>query len=170
MAATGLALFTPYLATAGIGWLYYRRLRRYFGRQPWQPRRTVARMLVLVLATAGLTYLAAVLPPVRLGMALGVVAGAALGAFALHHTRIELRDGARFYTPNPWIGAGLSVLLIGRLAWRWASGAFSGGSAQSLQNASPLTLAIAAALIGYSLVHTGGLLLRMHALAPPPHS
>ncbi|WP_230812851.1 MULTISPECIES: hypothetical protein [Xanthomonas translucens group] len=24
MAATGIALLTPYLATAGIGWLYYR--------------------------------------------------------------------------------------------------------------------------------------------------
>jgi len=170
MAASGIALFTPYLATAGIGWLYYRRIRRYFGRQPWQPRRTVARLVLLALATAALAYLAAVLPPVRIGMALGVVGGAALGLFALHHTRIELLDGKRCYTPNPWIGAGLSVLLIGRLAWRWASGAFSGGSAQTLQHASPLTLAIAAALIGYSLVHSGGLLLRMRALAQPPRS
>jgi len=109
-----------------------------------------------------------VLPPVRLGMALGVLAGAALGAFALQHTHIEAPDGQRYYTPNPWIGAGLSVLLIGRLAWRWASGAFSEGSAQSMQNASPLTLAIAVALVTYSLVHTGGLLLRMRALATPP--
>lgn len=168
MAATGIALLTPYLATAGIGWLYYRRIRRYFGRQPWQPRRTVARLLLLSLAAAGLTYLATVVPQVRLGMVLGVLAGAALGAFALHHTRIDVVEGRRYYTPNPWIGAGLSVLLIGRLAWRWASGAFSGGSEQSLQNASPLTLAIAAALIAYSLVHTGGLLLRMRALAPAP--
>jgi hypothetical protein len=170
MAATGIALLTPYLATAGLGWLYYRRIRRYFGRQPWQPRRTVARMVLLSLAAAGLTYLATVVPPVRLGMALGVLAGAALGAFALHHTRIDVIEGRRYYTPNPWIGAGLSVLLIGRLAWRWASGAFSGGSAQTLQNASPLTLAIAAVLIAYSLVHTGGLLLRMRALAPPQAS
>ena len=166
MAATGIALLTPYLATAGIGWLYYRRIRRYFGRQPWQPRRTVARLLLLSLAAAGLTYLATVVPQVRLGMVLGVLAGAALGAFALHHTRIDVVEGRRYYIPNPWIGAGLSVLLIGRLAWRWASGAFSGGSAQSLQNASPLTLAIASVLIAYSLVHTGGLLLRMRALAP----
>ncbi|WP_369936045.1 hypothetical protein [Xanthomonas tesorieronis] len=168
MASTGIALLTPYLATAGIGWLYYRRIRRYFGRQPWQPRRTVARLLLLSLAAAGLTYLAMVVPQVRLGMVMGVLAGAALGAFALHHTRIDVVEGRRHYTPNPWIGAGLSVLLLGRLAWRWASGAFSGGGAQSLQNASPLTLAIAAALIAYSLVHTGGLLLRMRALAPAP--
>ncbi|WIH05434.1 hypothetical protein KHF85_02685 [Xanthomonas translucens pv. graminis] len=172
MAATGIALGTPYLATAGIGWLYYRRIRRYFGRQPWQPRRTLARLLALALAAAGLSYLAAVLPPVRLGMGVGMLAGAALGAVALQHTDIEWRDGTRYYTPNPWIGAGLSVLLIGRLAWRWASAAFSGGSAQSLHDASPLTLAIAAALVVYSLLHSGGLLLRMRALpqAPTPMS
>ena len=35
-----------------------------------------------------------------------------------------------------------------------------------MKNASPLTLAIAAALVAYSLVHSGGLLLRMRALAP----
>ncbi|OAX54033.1 hypothetical protein [Xanthomonas graminis] len=171
MAATGIALRTPYLATAGIGWLYYRRIRRYFGRQPWQLRRTLARLLVLVLAlaAAGLSYLAAVLPPVRLGMVLGMLAGAALGAVALQHTDIEWRDGTRYYyTPNPWIGAGLSVLLIVRLAWRWVSGAFSGGSAQSLHDASPPTLAIAAALVVYSLLHSGGLLLRMRALSPGP--
>lgn len=170
MAATGIALLTPYLATAGIGWLYYRRIRRYFGRQPWQPRRTVARLAILALATVALTYLAALLPAIRPGMVLGALAGAALGAFALRHTHVEASDGQRFYTPNPWIGAGLSVLLLGRLAWRWASGAFSGGSAQSMQNASPLTLGIAAALIAYSLVHTGGLLLRMRALAQSPLS
>lgn len=169
MATTGIALLAPYLATAGIGGLYYRRIRRYFGPQPWQPRRPLA-LLLLVLAAAGLSYLAAVLPPVRLGMGLEMLAGAALGVLALQHTDIELRHGKRYYTPNPWIGAGLGVLLIGRLAWVWASGAFSGGSAQSLHNASPLTLAIAAVLIAYSLVHTGGLLLRMRALAPPQAS
>ncbi|WP_235426727.1 hypothetical protein [Xanthomonas cerealis] len=95
-----------------------------------------------------MSYLAAVLPPVRLGMALGMAAGAALGSVALQHTDIELRDGKRYYTPNPWIGAGLSVLLIWRLAWRWASGAFSSGSTQSL--------------------HSGRLVLRMRALLPAP--
>ncbi|ELQ17247.1 hypothetical protein A989_00375 [Xanthomonas translucens DAR61454] len=116
MATTGIALLAPYLATAGIGGLYYRRIRRYFGRQPWQPRRTLARLLVLAMAAAGLSYLAAVLPPARLGMGLGMLAGAALGVLALQHTDIELRHGKRYYTPNPWIGAGLGVLLIGRLA------------------------------------------------------
>ncbi|MCW0399370.1 hypothetical protein NB688_001995 [Xanthomonas sacchari] len=166
MAANGIALLTPYLATAGVGWLYYRRIRRYFGRQPWQPRRTGVRLGFLLLVAVLLTWLAVQLPAVRLGMALGAVGGAALGGFALHHTHIELQDGARWYTPNPWIGAALSVLLLGRLAWRWASGAFAGGSAETLQNASPLTMSIAAALIAYGLVYAAGLLVRMRSLTP----
>lgn len=168
MAATGLAMLTPYLATAGIGWIYYRRLRRYFGRQPWQPRRTLARLALLSVLGLGLAYLAAMLPAVRLGMAGGTLAGVALGIFGLRHTRIELHQGVRTYVPNPWIGAGLSALLLGRLAWRWASGGFSGGGAQTLQHASPLTLAIASALIAYSLVQGLGLMQRMRALHPAP--
>ena len=30
-----LAPYAPYLATAAIGWAYYRRIRRSFGRQRW---------------------------------------------------------------------------------------------------------------------------------------
>jgi hypothetical protein len=89
-----------------------------------------------------------------------------LGVFALKFTHAQAIDGKRYYTPNPWIGGGLSLLLLGRLAWRWSQGALSGGSAQIGQQASPLTLGIAATLIAYSLVYSVGLLLRMRALAP----
>jgi lysozyme family protein len=56
------------------------------------------------------------------------------------------------------------------LAWRWSQGAFLGGAAQSTQQASPLTMAIAATLIAYSLVYSIGLVVRMRQLAPaqPP--
>ncbi|MEE7548135.1 hypothetical protein HF319_14775, partial [Xanthomonas sp. Kuri4-1] len=47
MAATAVPLLMPYLTTAGAGWLYYRRLRRHFGWQPWQPRRTALRVALL---------------------------------------------------------------------------------------------------------------------------
>jgi hypothetical protein len=56
------------------------------------------------------------------------------------------------------------VLLVVRLVWRWGQGAFSDGSQQAIQQASPLTLAIAAALIVYALVNSAGLLLRMRRL------
>ena len=50
MSAAALPALAPYLATAGIGWLYYRRIRRSFGRQRWQPRRTIARLLLVSVA------------------------------------------------------------------------------------------------------------------------
>lgn len=162
-----LPALTPYLATAGIGWLYYRRLRRSFGRQPWQPKRTIARLVLVTLVAASLVCAAVFLPHVGAGIGIGALVGGALGVFALKHTHAQVTDGQRFYTPNPWIGGGLSLLLLGRLAWRWSQGALTGGgSAQIAQQASPLTLGIAATLIAYSLVFTSGLLLHMRKLAP----
>lgn len=166
MPAAVLPALAPYLATAGIGWLYYRRIRRSFGRQPWQPGRTIARLLLVSLVAASLACAAVLLPQVGAGIAAGAVLGAALGVFALKHTHAQLNDGKRYYTPNPWIGGGLSLLLLGRLAWRWSQGALTGSSAQIGQQASPLTLGIAATLVAYSLVYGGGLLLRMRTLAP----
>lgn len=166
MPAAVLPALTPYLATAGIGWLYYRRIRRSFGRQPWQPKRTVARLVLVSLVAASLVCAAVFLPHVGAGIATGAVLGAGLGVLALKHTHAQLTEGKRYYTPNPWIGGGLSLLLLGRLAWRWSQGALTGGSAQVAQQASPLTLGIAATLIAYSLVYTSGLLLRMRKLTP----
>ncbi|MFT3761625.1 MAG: hypothetical protein QM761_03235 [Pseudoxanthomonas sp.] len=165
MPAHSIAPMTPYLATAGIAWLYYRRIRRHFGRQEWRPIRTAVRIALLSLVAAMLALAAIFLPHVAWGMAGGGVAGAALGLLSLRHTHAEWADGRGWYTPNPWIGGALSVLLVGRLAWRWSQGAFSSGAGQTLQQASPLTLAIAAALVAYSLVNGVGLLLRMRRLA-----
>lgn len=167
MAAPALPALMPYLATAGIGWIYYRRIRRSFGRQVWQPKRTAFRTLLLALASAGLAAAAIFLPRAGWGIAAGAVAGAALGWFALRHTHAEIVDGRGFYTPNPWIGGALSLLLIGRLAWRWSQGAFADGAVQTAQHASPLTLAFAGALVAYFLVNNIGLMLRMRALGRP---
>jgi hypothetical protein len=78
-------------------------------------------------------------------MGVGALAGAGLAWFALKHTRFDVREGRPGYTPNPWIGGALSVLLVARLAWRWHDGAFSQGMAPGAANASPLTLGLAAA-------------------------
>ncbi len=164
MAAPVMTMLTPYFATAGIGWLYVRRIRRHFGRQPWQPRRTIARLVLLALVTTMLVITAVALPHVLIGMAVGAVLGIALGVVAVRHTHIERVDGKACFTPNPWIGAGLTVLLLGRLAWRWSQGAFSSGAAQTFSQASPFTMAIFATLIGYSISQSIGLLLRMRHL------
>ncbi len=164
MPAVALPALTPYLVTAGIGWVMYRRIRRSFGRQPWQPGRTVFR-LVLMLALLGMLATAAMfLPGVAAGIAAGLVGGLVLGFFALRHTRVEWHDGRPTYVPNPWFGGLLTLLLVGRLAWRWSQGAFAGGAAATAQQASPLTMGFAASLVGYFLLLNGGLLWRMRRL------
>jgi hypothetical protein len=131
MAVALLPALTPYLATAGIGWLYYRRIRRSFGRQSWHPRRTMARLVLVSLVAVALVFAAIYLPHTGLGIGIGALLGSTLGGFGLKHTHAQLVDGQRYYTPNPWIGGALSVLLLGRLAWRWSQGAFIGGASQS---------------------------------------
>lgn len=75
MPAAVLPALTPYLATAGIGWLYYRRIRRSFGRQPWQPKRTIARLVLVSLVAASLACAAVFLPHVGVGIGIGAVVG-----------------------------------------------------------------------------------------------
>lgn len=155
-----MPVYLPWLMTAGFGWLYYRRIRRHFGWQPWLPRRTLLRIVLLSVVSLMLVVAAAYLPHVAPGIAAGALAGGALGLFALRHTRFESRAGQRGYLPNPWIGGALSLLLIARLAWRWYGGAFSQGMIQG-GNVSPLTMSLAAALVCYGLVQAIGLRQRL---------
>ena len=167
MLAFAPTALTPVLATAGIGWLYYRRIRRQFGRQQYQAKRAMFRVGLLALVSCALLVMAFVLPHVGLAIVSGLAIGAGLGLLALRHTAIEAVDGAHWYTPNPWIGGALSLLLLGRLAWRYGHGAFATGGAQAAQNMSPLTLGIAATLVGFYVVNGVGLALRMRALVLP---
>jgi hypothetical protein len=166
MLALAPTSLTPVIATAGIGWLYYRRIRRQFGRQQYQSRRAMLRVGLLALVACALLVMAIAIPKVGAAIALGLVAGCSLGALALRHVAIESADGVRWYTPNPWIGGALSLLLVGRLAWRFGHGAFAAGGAQAAQNMSPLTLGIAATLVGFYVVNGAGLAWRTRALAP----
>jgi hypothetical protein len=160
---------TPLLTTAGIGWLYYRRIRRQFGRQEYRSTRAMFRLAVLCIALLGLAVLAFVSPRVAWGIAAGLLAGGVLGSVALRHTALERTDdGNLWYTPNPWIGGALSLLLVGRLAWRYGSGALTGGSANALRDISPLTLGIAATLVAFYLANGIGLWRRMRALRTGP--
>jgi peptidoglycan biosynthesis protein MviN/MurJ (putative lipid II flippase) len=167
MPAHAVAPLTPYISMAAFAFIYYRRIRRSFGRQQWKPTRAIVRLSVLAFATTMLVLAACFLPHLAPGVVLGALLGAGLGLFSLRHTHTEWADGSGWYTPNPWIGGALSAVLLGRLIWRWSQGAFSMGAGANGQNASPLTMGIAAALVVYSLVHVGGLWLRMRSLRPP---
>lgn len=69
MPAAAIAPLTPYLSMAAIALLYYRRIRRSFGRQPWKPVSTAVRTVVLVIAAAALAFAVYGPPQVWLGIA-----------------------------------------------------------------------------------------------------
>jgi hypothetical protein len=159
MTATAMPGYVPYLIAASVGFSIYRRIRSHFGRQPWRPKRTVARVAVLSVFLALLAVLLVMRPMDNWGIAAGAVAGVGLGVLALRLVRIDMADGQPGYTPNPWIGAALTGLLVGRMAWRLAAGGLT-----APQSSSPLTLAIAATVLSFYVVQGVGLMQRMKRL------
>ena len=153
------ALMIPLMAFA-----IWRRVRGSFGRQPIRRKRMIGR-IVFLSVIGGLIALGG-LHNVRLleGLLGGALAGAALGAVGIKLTRFE-RDaaGSDLYIPNAWIGGLLTVLLVGRLAWRFLvtmpqlQDPAMAHSAPAMGN-SPLTLAIFGLTIGYYISYFAGLL------------
>ena len=160
--------FAPVLFTGLLGWIYYRRIAGSFGRQPWRPVWAGLRLGLLAVALFFLALAGFFLPGAGLAVGLGALAGAVLGGFALHYVHAEVVDGQRCYTPNRYIGGALSLLLLGRLLWRMkATGgiaAIGASGAAAGQNASPLTLGIAATLVCFYAVNTTGLFVQMRRL------
>lgn len=150
-----------------LAWIVWRRVSRQFGRQPIRRKRMIFRIVVFVLVGGLLALSGFHHAALAEGLAAGVLLGGALGLLGIRLTRFEI-DPARgdCYVPNPWIGALLTALLLGRLAWRllvaWppmqqvpaASGAMPPGYA-----ASPLTMLVIGLLVGYYIVYFSGLLI-----------
>lgn len=166
---------TPLLVTGLVGLAYFRRIAGNFGRQPWRPVRAGIRLALLSLVLLALVFAALFVPGAGWAVGIGALAGATLAVFALKHVHAEMIEGKPCYTPNPWIGGALSLLLVGRLLWRMGSGgmaALAGGGAAMGQNASPLTLGIAATLVAFYVLNSAGLFVQFarlkRAAAPPP--
>jgi hypothetical protein len=112
-----------------------------------------------------LALLLAMRPAENWGIAAGAAIGGGFGLLALRLTRIDVTESGPGYTPNPWIGAALTGLLLGRMAWRIAAGGFT-----APQSSSPLTLAIAATVLSFYVVQGLGLMHRMKRLPMPAGS
>lgn len=166
---TNFLIMLPLLA-----WIIWRRVSRSFGRQPIQRKRMIFRIVMFsiiggLLALSGFHQIELVE-----GLFGGVLLGGALGLLGLRLTRFEA-DPVKgdCYVPNPWMGALLTVLLLGRLAWRllvlWpqmqqaSALAETHGSAAQMQPmgyaSSPLTLLVISLLVGYYIVYFSGLLI-----------
>lgn len=158
-----------------LAWMVWRRVSRTFGRQPIQRKRMVVR--IVAFAAIGLLLALSGLHNIELGEGLlgGVILGGALGVLGVRLTRFEV-DPVRgdCYVPNPWIGALLTVLLLGRLGWRFlvllpqmqqahvAAQVSRDAGAQAWPSgyaSSPLTLLLIGLLIGYYILFFTGLLI-----------
>ncbi|RCS29369.1 DUF1453 domain-containing protein [Rhodanobacter denitrificans] len=162
------AHLTQYLVMLPLlAWMVWRRVSRQFGRQPIRRKRMIFRIVMFavlggVLALSGFHHLA-----LAEGLAGGVLLGGALGLLGLRLTRFEV-DPAKgdCYVPNPWIGALLTALLLGRLAWRmlvaWPQmqqvSAAPGVMPPTAYAASPLTMLVIGLLVGYYIAYFSGLL------------
>lgn len=162
------------LAPAGfavlIALMYYRRFRRLFGRQPVQPARMKFRIVFLLFVGALLLARAVLGLEAGLAVAAGLGGGVALAWLGLRLTTFEATPQGRFYTPHGGIGLALSVLLLGRLAYRFfvivpvlQDAHQAGMNPFAAFQRSPLTLAIFALLIGYYVTYYIGILLRSAA-------
>ncbi|MEO7052170.1 MAG: DUF1453 domain-containing protein [Rhodanobacter sp.] len=180
---TSYLIMLPLLAL-----IVWRRVSRTFGRQRIRRKRMIARVVIFaiiggVFALGGFHHLA-----LAEGLFAGVLVGGAIGLVGLQLTRFEL-DPVKgdCYVPNPWIGAVLTVLLLGRLAWRlmvvWpqlqhAQTAAHGAGMQMQPMgyaSSPLTMLVIGLLVGYYIAYYSGVLvhhrrfLRTHPAGSAAH-
>jgi hypothetical protein len=168
-------LLTPILIAALVVFGIVRRVRRTFGRQPVQPVRIWVRISVLTLA-GGLIAATSAMRGAEMLEALigGFACGAMLGYVGLRHTRFEVTPEGRFYTPHTYIGLAVTLLLLGRMAYKFlylsngANGMLAADpNGAAAYQSSPLTTGIFAVLVGYYLLFYGGVLLRTRAPESP---
>lgn len=159
------ANFVPILVVFVVGWRVLVRLRRNIGRQRLSPKRLKFRIALYAVVTICLVVFSASLASrvaILGGLLAGLLPGVALGIYGLSLTKFETTAEGRFYTPNPYMGIGLSMLMVGRLAYRYIvlyGAADRPAPAPQLMHSS-LTLFIFGLLAGYYMAYFIGILSR----------
>jgi hypothetical protein len=152
----------PLLFAALAVFLIFRRLRRSFGRQPVRPVRMTLRMAVLTALGFALLPLALRSQELLLVESLCAAAGIALALWGAKRTRYLKIGEQLYYVPHTYTGIAISLLVVGRIVYRFAQGYSTGhalgpgmagtsvpafGPASMLQN--PITVGLFFVLIGY---------------------
>ena len=158
-----------YVLVALIVFAVYRRLRRSFGRQKLRPG-------LIALRIALLAFLGAVLAPMALRSAAfaaaaftGLASGVLLAWWGASRTSFERVGTDRFYVPHTYSGIAVSLLFIGRIAYRLLRNYEAPHGAQALPAmapgfgaagyvSSPLTMGLAFVLVGYYVCYLGWIL------------
>ncbi len=158
MQAPGTATLVMLALIPLILWRVYSRVRRLVGRQRLSRVRPWITLAVFPLILALLAWL--VFPRVDplLWLAGGLAGGALLGVFGLRKTRFEPTKEGLFYTPNLHLGIALSLLFVGRIAYRVVEVAVLDHPNTATHFAqSYVTLAIFGLLAGYYIAYAIGL-------------
>jgi hypothetical protein len=98
---------------------------------------------------------------------IGLALGGILGLIGLAMTRWESQPEGLFYTPNRWLAILVTLAIAARFVYGWWHATHSGSSAPGNQHwlmtasGTQLSLAVAAGLIGYYLVYSIGVRLRL---------
>jgi hypothetical protein len=98
---------------------------------------------------------------------IGMGLGGVLGLVGLALTRWESRPEGLFYTPSPWLAFIIVFAIAARVLYGWWRAAHAGSNAPGDQHwlvtasGTQLSLALAAGLIGYYLVYSIGVRLRL---------
>ena len=146
----------------------YRRVRRNIGRQPLRATQLKVRIAMLALATFLITTSLASGVDLLIWMAIGAAAGIALAYWGVKLTRFESSPQGIFYTPNPYLGIAVSMLLIARIGYRMMQigPALQSPQAMTMYTSTPLTMALFGLVIGYYIAFCVGLLWRAGHSSP----
>ena len=141
-----------------VAWRIYRRIRRNIGRQPLRPRRALTSIIILSVFSVVIVYASLHHPRLLLGVSGGLSLGVLLGLIGLRLTRFETTAAGHFYIPNTPIGVALSLLLVGRLVYRFmVLRDVIATSHHPPPMQSPLTFFIIGLMAGYYIVYQTGL-------------
>ena len=148
-------------------------LRYRAGTARRQARRWVASLNVWMTGFSAVLFLCfTFLISVWIGSAfrfavIGMAFGGILGLLGLAMTRWESQPEGLFYTPHRWLALVVTLAVAARFIYGWWRAAHSGSSAPDDQHwlitasGTQLSLAVAAGLIGYYLVYSVGVRLRL---------
>jgi len=173
-------LLRTILISAFLVFVIYRRIRRNVGRQPFRPVRMGFRILLLGTIGVLILFTGRMSVAATAGAAAGATAGLVLTFYALRHTRFETTPEGTFYTPHPYIGLGVTALLIGRIGYRLMALQGSTGHDQhppahpfAMLQGNPVTLGFYFVLSSYYIAYYLGLFSRSRhhpdpALEPAP--
>jgi hypothetical protein len=97
----------------------YRRFRRAVTRQKVRYWPLTLCVVLLSLFFFSLVIRVGLRPPLVPGMVVGSLVGLAMGWFSLRVTEFLREEDAVFYRPNPYLGVGVFLVIVGWFAWRF---------------------------------------------------